>query len=346
MIPGKRVSATGICRYRRLRKEAFLSGREEYKSSTMNPLIVFRQMVIILILILTGFYCQKKGFIQNSHSRSMSFLVANVFNPCLVLSSVLSSERATDFTMVNRSFLAAVSLAVLMVASAYLLTIRAGSDRHKTVMLRLLFIFNNMGFIGIPVVRSVLGEKYVIYVAVFNLVYAVLGYTLGISMMDQVTRISLQNLKKVINTGTVSAVLSLFLFYTGLRLPEIITLPVTHLGGAATPMCMIVTGMLLAQKEDLLRLFRNAEIMRIAGIKVVLPLLYACIMRLLPIPAEIRQLTFILSAMPVGNLQLMQLNERGWDTTLLSDCIVVTTIFSVISIPVLVFVYNALPFLR
>ena len=86
-------------------------------------------------------------------------------------------------------------------------------------------------------------------------------------------------------------------------------------------MCMIVTGMLL-------------------------PLVFACIMRVLPVPAEIRQLTFILSAMPVGNLQLMQLNERGWDTTLLSDSIVVTTIFSVVSIPVLVFVYNALPFLR
>ena len=312
----------------------------------MNPLIVFRQMVIILILILTGFFCQKKGYIQNSHSRSMSFLVANVFNPALVLSSVLSSEKASDFTLVNRSFLAAVSLCILMVASAFLLTARNKGDERKTVMLRLLFIFNNMGFIGIPVVRSVLGEEYVIYVAVFNLVYAVLGYTLGISLMDHMTRISLQNLKKVVNVGTISAVLSLFLFYTGLRLPQVITLPVTYLGGAATPMCMIVTGMLLAQKDDLLRLFRNAEMMRIAGIKVLLPLVFACIMRLLPIPSEIRQLTFILSAMPVGNLQLMQLNERGWDTTLLSDSIVVTTIFSVISIPVLVFVYNAVPFLR
>ena len=312
----------------------------------MNPLIVFRQMVIILILILTGWFCLKKGYIQNSHSRSMSFLVANVFNPALVLSSVLSSERATDFTLVNRSFLAAAALTAMMVASAFLLTARSGADRRKTVMLRLLYIFNNMGFIGIPVVRSVLGEEYVIYVAVFNLVYAVLGYTLGISLMDNVTRISLQNLKKVVNTGTIAALLSLFLFYTGLRLPQVIALPVTYLGGAATPMCMIVTGMLLAQKEDLPGLFRNTELIRITGIKMLLPLVFACIMRALPIPAEIRQLTFILSAMPVGNLQLMQLNERGWDTTLLSDSIVVTTIFSVVSIPVLVFVYNALPFLR
>lgn len=312
----------------------------------MNPIIVFRQMLIILIMILTGFFCQKKGYIQNSHSRSMSFLVANVFNPALVLSSVLSSEKVTDFTMVNRSFLAAAALSAMMVASAFLLTARPGRDRHKTVMLRLLYIFNNMGFIGIPVVRSVLGEKYVIYVAVFMLVYAVLGYTLGISMMDNVKRISLQNLKKVVNTGTVSAVLALFLFYTGLRLPQIITLPVTYLGGAATPMCMIVTGMLLAQREHLLQLFRDPEIVRIAVIKMLLPLAFAFVLHFLPIPAEIRQLTFILSAMPVGNLQLMQLNERGWDTTLLSDCIIVTTILSVISIPVLVFIYNALPFLR
>ena len=312
----------------------------------MNPLIVLRQMIVILLMILTGFFCQKKGYIQDSHSRSMSFLVANVFNPALVLSSVLSSEKVTDFTMVNRSFLAAVSLAAMMVASAYLLTWRKKEDRRKTVMLRLLYIFNNMGFIGIPVVRSVLGEKYVVYVAVFMLVYAVLGYTLGISMMDGVSRISLDNLKKIVNTGTVSAVLALFLFYTGIRLPQLITLPVTYLGGAATPMCMIVTGMLLARRENLLQLFRDAELVRIAGIKMLLPLVFAFVLHFLPIPGETRQLTFILSAMPVGNLQLMQLNERGWDTTLLSDSIIVTTILSVVSIPVLVFIYNAVPFLR
>ena len=312
----------------------------------MNPLIVLRQMIVILIMILTGFFCQKRGYIQDSHSKSMSFLVANVFNPALVLSSVLSSEKVTDFTMVNRSFLAAVSLAAMMVASAYLLTWRKKEDRRKTVMLRLLYIFNNMGFIGIPVVRSVLGEKYVVYVAVFMLVYAVLGYTLGISMMDGVSRISLDNLKKIVNTGTVSAVLALFLFYTGIRLPQLITLPVTYLGGAATPMCMIVTGMLLARRENLLQLFRDAELVRIAGIKMLLPLVIAFVLHFLPIPGEIRQLTFILSAMPVGNLQLMQLNERGWDTTLLSDSIIVTTILSVVSIPVLVFIYNAVPFLR
>ena len=112
------------------------------------------------------------------------------------------------------------------------------------------------------------------------------------------------------------------------------------------PMCMIVTGMLLARRENLLQLFRDAELVRIAGIKMLLPLVFAFVLHFLPIPGEIRQLTFILSAMPVGNLQLMQLNERGWDTTLLSDSIIVTTILSVVSIPVLVFIYNALPFLR
>lgn len=58
----------------------------------MSTILVFEQMMVILLLMLVGAITQKIKQIDQSQQQLLSWLVVNVFNPALSISSVLSSD--------------------------------------------------------------------------------------------------------------------------------------------------------------------------------------------------------------------------------------------------------------
>ena len=56
----------------------------------MSGLVVLKQMIMIFILILTGFILYKKKMISDSASKDLSALVVNVCSPGLVIVSMFN----------------------------------------------------------------------------------------------------------------------------------------------------------------------------------------------------------------------------------------------------------------
>ena len=135
----------------------------------MNTLIVFQQMLVIFILIAVGFGLYKKGVITDAGSKLLSFLVVNVTNPALILSSVFEDNPSvTRQDVMIMVLVAAVIYAVLILLGwilPKLFRVPAVEQKFYTMMA----VYANTGFIGIPVVSAVLGTQALIYVTVFNM---------------------------------------------------------------------------------------------------------------------------------------------------------------------------------
>ena len=56
--------------------------------------IVFEQMLVILIMIAVGYGCYKKKWITDAGAKTMSFLVANITNPAIAISSAFRMTSA------------------------------------------------------------------------------------------------------------------------------------------------------------------------------------------------------------------------------------------------------------
>ena len=78
-------------------------------------------------------------------------------------------------------------------------------------------VYTNIGFIGIPVTKALLPEKAMLYVVICNVIYALLFYTHGITILSE-GREKL-NLKKIISPGTIMAIISLIIMEAALCIP-------------------------------------------------------------------------------------------------------------------------------
>ncbi|RHU93016.1 hypothetical protein DXB96_10305 [Clostridium sp. OM07-10AC] len=80
----------------------------------MNAGIVLKQMVVIFLLILVGYILQKKKLVTQKDGACLSKLIVEVFNPAIIVSSVIGSSNNGEENITGTVFLAAVLFLVLI----------------------------------------------------------------------------------------------------------------------------------------------------------------------------------------------------------------------------------------
>ena len=63
----------------------------------MSAGVVLQQMIIIFLLIMTGYFVYKKGIVQDSIAKGISALVVNVCNPALLIRSAFDHDSSITY---------------------------------------------------------------------------------------------------------------------------------------------------------------------------------------------------------------------------------------------------------
>lgn len=131
--------------------------------------------------------------------------------------------------------------------------------------------YSNSGNLIVPIVTFVLGQKWVLYGCVFMSVQLVFLWT---HCKKIISRESSYDWKKIIlNINMISIAIGAILFFTRIRLPELITNTISSVGNMIGPASMIVTGMLFAGM-DLKAIFANKRVYFISALRMlVIPLI-------------------------------------------------------------------------
>ena len=125
----------------------------------MNAGIIAKQMLILFLMMLTGYAAYKKGIVSGEGAKSLSSAIINIFNPYLIISGVLNKTITYSTAMVTENLiLVAVFFVVLILLSKIFARIM-GLSAAEVNCYRLMMIFPNLGFMGIPLVRSLYGER-------------------------------------------------------------------------------------------------------------------------------------------------------------------------------------------
>lgn len=299
----------------------------------MTFFTVFFQMLALLLMIGAGYFAAKKGMMDEHTNNQMSNMIVNIFNPLLVLASAANS--------VGQISMDALKLAGLIAAAMFLDFIIAGmalspffeKEREQRKIFQLMFVFSNVGFIGIPVISGIFGVQYVVYVSEFMLVYTFVFYTYGIALMDG--KFSAASLRSVINPGTVSGLLALTIIIFDIQLPDFLLTAVTYLGNVTSPMALMAVGFALAG-SDLKKIFGQPRLYVFSIVKLlVLPLAVLPLLRQALGSTDLLGVCMVMFGMPVGNMPLILGNQRGMDVTACSAAIILSTVLCVLTVPVL-----------
>ena len=143
--------------------------------------------------------------------------------------------------------------------------------------------------------------------------------------------------------GTLSCAATMIVFLGKITVPASLSGGLQHLANATTPLSLIVIGVSLGIQGHILSLFTNIRRYLFCLWKLVLiPLAGTWILKRLPFSETLCQTYMIMMAMPVGNLTLMLAKQYGLPEGEGADTIILSTLLSVLTIPLMVFLYPLL----
>lgn len=307
-------------------------------SLTLTALIVLNQMLVLFILMMVGSFCYKKQYITPVSFRSISSLVVNIFNPLLIVSGVLEKSNPTStHDLISLFIIASLMFLYFIIVSPLLHRILRIPQKQRPLY-TLITIFCNTGFIGLPIAVSLFGKGITLYVAVFILVYNLLFYTYGIYVIEKTIHDNVSlftNIKSLLNPGVIACIAAIIIFIFQIKLPSFLTGSIDFLGSTSIPLSMMMVGVSLSQTK-LKTLLTDIRLYAFSFIKLLLmPALFIIILQQFTLSPLIIGASIIMVATPVGNMPTLLASEYGIDGTVCSNGLIITTLLSLFTIPII-----------
>lgn len=302
----------------------------------MSITVVLQQMVMIFILIGIGILLYKKDMLSEMTSKQMSGVIVNVTNPALLICSAFQDGPKVSLAELGIALgIYLVVYAVLIIMSFLIPRILRVPNMYHYAY-QMLTIFGNVGFIGIPLASAVLGTQSLIFVSIYNLIFNILIYTFGISMLQKAAAAHSVSprWKKLVNAGTISAAATIIFYLGNFHVPVIVSSTLTYMGQATTLLSMLVLGVSVAQMAPK-DIFSHPKLYGFTLLRQILVPI-GCIVLFRPLirdPLILNTMALML-AVPAANMPLMLSKQLHVETDTISQGIILTTILSLGTIPV------------
>lgn len=311
----------------------------------MSIWVVQKQMIVIFVMILIGVYLYKKKHLSNVSSKDLSWLIVNVTNPITLLCSALSEEEKVSVGELGIAFLSFAVMYAILIPLAYLIPMLLNVDRDRRYAYRMLAIFGNVGFIGIPFASAVLGPKSLIFVSICCLVFNIIIYTYGAASLKAVAkeqhpdedREDVFSAKDIINSGTVMAVITIVVYLLDIKMPDMIDSTLNYIADCTTFLSMIVLGVSVAQMVPKEVFTRWRLYVFVILRQILVPVLFIFVMKMFITNELILKTIAVMAAMPAANMPLMMAKQYGVKEDMISAGIILTTLTSIFTIPAVMY---------
>lgn len=296
---------------------------------------VFDQMIILMFAIILGYIGGKTKVMSIEDNKPLSKLVNCITNPCGVLHSAL----CVDHALANGEVLKLVGITFAMYTGLVLMAqlipqlLRVQADQRGQY--KFMMIFSNVGYMGMPVVRAVFGEEATFCVSIFIMVFYLFVYTYGIHLICGRHENSGIAWRNMITPMTVCSALGLTGYLAGIRVGGVLEDALDTVSKVTTPCAMLIIGCALSALP-LKTVFSNWRVYAVALLKLlVIPAaVYLCLRPLMG-DSMILGVMVVIMAMPIASNFTMLSAQYGGEQKLAASSVFITTLLSVLTIPVL-----------
>lgn len=317
---------------------------------------VLMAVIALMVLAVPGFILTKLKMLPESTGSALSTIVLYGCQPVLVFMSFQENYR--DDIALNMLYVAILSLAIHIIMFGIIsLLIRNKSKSAKVKTARYACLFSNCGYMGLPFLKLVFegSNEIIIYAAIVIAIFNILNWTLGIYMLTgDKKEISF---KKIVFNPTILGIVlgALYFFVVGTPIVDLLTPKtvtdnmvdkimesVNIIGDLVTPLALTVIGIRLANVR-----FKDLFINKWAYIVLLMKLVVMSIITILavaflPFNPIVKYVMFFLLSMPSATSTTMFAIKFGGDGDSASVFVLLTTILSIITIPLMYLLMSAL----
>ena len=298
-------------------------------------ILLMEQIAELFLMILMGYIIVKTGLLKGEDSKVISKIVLYLVIPCVIVNAFqvdYTSEKVKELFLV---FAASVLLQVILLAAVWGVGKVLKLNEVETTSI----YYSNSGNLIVPLVTFILGKEWVLYGCVFMSVQLVFLWTHG---KNTISREGKWDWKKIVfNVNMISVFAGVVLFFTKIRLPEIVNQALSSVGS------MIVTGMLIAEM-NLKNIFENVKVYFISFLRLlVIPVISLAILKISglvnihPDGKKLLLIVFLAVITPSASTITQMCQVYGNDSKYASAINVMTTLLSIVTMPFMVLLYQA-----
>ena len=198
-------------------------------------------------------------------------------------------------------------------------------------------IFANVGFMGIPVLKSAFGSIGGFYGAFFQVTFNLVLWTYGMIILARGrTDIKVKPLNMLLNFGTIPVIIGVILYVLPFDLPYPMERAMSILSSMCAPGSMIIVGSIIAG-ITLKELFLDLKIYYLSAVKlVVLPIMICALTAIAGLSEEYVLVFTILFALPTATNTAMYAQKYDITPSFGAKLCSITTVFSVATLPLVI----------
>lgn len=297
---------------------------------------VLSQVGIMFLLIAVGIFCYKKGMINEEVGAKLSEILLLLVTPAVIIKAFQIEYNPSLAKGLLSSLLFAFFTHIIGIIISVII-IRKDKKSHQYNVERFATVYGNAGFMGIPLIYAVLGDKGIFYASAFLAVFNFFIWTHGVAIISG--KMSPKELLKVFKSPPIiGIILGMTMFLTSFKIPNVIGSTIGYIADLNTPLAMIVTGIYIA-RSNLLTAFIDKKIYVVSLARlIIIPSIMIVLFMFISPQGEnktIMMANLLATACPTAATTLLVATKFRVGPEHASKIIAATTVFSIITLPII-----------
>ncbi len=297
--------------------------------------LVFLSILKTFLVFGVGALAWKLQMIRQEDVDRLSRFTLDMLFPMLTFSTILRNFKPDQLTELWLMPLLGFLLMVIGAAVGYFAKRIMKSKGHgREGTFHHLCAINNYVFLPIIVLQSIYGDRHVALLLLMNVGSTIGFWTIGVLTLSGGGSLK-GTLKSIFSINIAAVVAALLVAFLKIPLPEVVLDTVTYLGDITVPLMLVVIGVALVSCfRGMLENWYDMLLLSLVRL-ILIPVGVLLLLRLLPLPTVMYQVTAVVALMPAASSSVLVAKRYGGDPDFAGRAIILTTIFSLATIPLL-----------
>lgn len=302
-------------------------------------LVIFSNVAVIFALVAVGFIANRRDILPSSITPYLTRLLLNITLPAFILISVteniLTPQMIGEIKQVSIIMVGIYTLGIpFCLLAAKLLRFPKESRGLYAAML----LFTNSGFMGLPIAFAVF-KQHGLFIMVFeNMFMTLFMYSVGVILIGLGISKKIEwkeALKSVANYCMLASIVGVIMLFAGITFPKPAADFLHLIGEMTVPLSMMLVGIQLGA-SNLSQLIRKPDLIVFTIVKSsLLPAATLLFMYFIDVSPMVKVITVLCMALPAAAIIVALSEKNGADTSLAAGGVSLSTLFSMISIPLI-----------
>ena len=299
---------------------------------------LIKTLLTFFLLVLFGFFIKKVNLVSDKTVDELSDVLLKIILPSSIIASGFEGKNS-DIKSVWLSLVIISICYVFFFVFSFIVFRGIIKDKVKRNLAINMSVFANTGFIGFPLVNAIFGSGGMIYAVVYNLLYNIFMYTIGIRLFGDEKGRKLDIKAIILNPLTIASLFALVLFFLPLDGGGVVEDFLSTIGGMSGPLSMMLVGSWLIG-VDLKSVLKKPLCYLVSLMRLlILPLFVFFVLTFLGTDEIMKNTITLVSAIPVGTLNVIFAKKYGGDAVFANETMIQTLVFSVVTIPLIVLLF-------